>query len=128
MLAKQRKAAGHVPKKKKVHVEDHHDDLGDDLSGLGGDIEMFAATYFTQEHEPNTSDSEEEHLGDMIYTHFYGISHRHVTTKTRTVRDPDALITLLGTIGTGLDICELCGGVGRTTQVAVRRRLRTGEK
>ena len=70
---------------------------------------MFAATYLTLEHEPNTSDSEEEHLGDIIYTHLYGIPHRQITTKTRKIRDPDALIALLGTIGTGVDICELFG-------------------
>jgi hypothetical protein len=34
--AKQKKKEGHVAKKKKMQVEDHHDDLGDDLSGLGG--------------------------------------------------------------------------------------------
>jgi hypothetical protein len=34
--AKQKKKDGHVAKKKKMQVEDHHDDLGDDLSGLGG--------------------------------------------------------------------------------------------
>ena len=35
---KANKLAGIKPKRKPVHVEDHHDDLGDDLSGLGDDL------------------------------------------------------------------------------------------
>ena len=31
-------------------------------------------------------------------------------------------------LGEGLDLCELCGGdQARTSQIAIRRRLRTGE-
>ena len=126
VLAKARKAAGHVAKKKKVYVEEHYDDLGDDLSGLGGDIEMFAATYMVVDYEPDTDDSDEDHLGGMTYSFFHGGPHRVITPKILTCRDPDALIALLARIGPGLDICELCGGVGRTTEVAVCRRLRTG--
>ena len=37
----------------------------------------------------------------------------------------DALELLSQTKGT-LDVCELCGGVGRTTRLAVRRRLAAG--
>ena len=42
-LAKERKKAGHVPCKRPKTVEDHFDDLGDDLAGLGGDMEYHAA-------------------------------------------------------------------------------------
>ena len=41
--AKLRKAAGSKAVKKVKIVEDHCDDLGDDLTGLGGDIELYAA-------------------------------------------------------------------------------------
>ena len=40
---KQRIKDGHVPKKRKIEVEYHFDDLGDDLSGLGKEISLLAA-------------------------------------------------------------------------------------
>ena len=33
---------------------------------------------------------------------------------------------LLASAGEGLDMCELCGGEARTTQLAIRRRLTSG--
>ena len=39
LRAKAREKAGHVAKKRIQHVEDHQDDLGDDLKGLGPNLE-----------------------------------------------------------------------------------------
>ena len=39
------KEAGLEPRKKKFKVEDHHDDCGNDLSGLGTEIIQYAADY-----------------------------------------------------------------------------------
>ena len=38
-----RRAEGHKPKKQQAPVEEHYDDLGDDLSGLGSDLAWYAA-------------------------------------------------------------------------------------
>ena len=38
----------------------------------------------------------------------------------------DAALELLSQNGDGLDICEMCGGAGRTLKIAIRRRLKTG--
>ncbi len=53
-------------------MEEHYDDLGDDLSGLGGDVDMFVATYLTERYEPDTTESDEEHVASMTYTYFHG--------------------------------------------------------
>ena len=50
---KQRKAAGIVAKKQKQTVEDHWDDLGDDLSGLGGDLILYMADTYIEKLEPD---------------------------------------------------------------------------
>ena len=39
------KEAGLEPRKKKFKMEDHHDDCGNDLSGLGSEIIQYAADY-----------------------------------------------------------------------------------
>ena len=41
LRAKEKEKAGHKATKQKIHVEEHFDDLGDDLTGLGKDIGRF---------------------------------------------------------------------------------------
>ena len=58
---KRRKAAGIKVKKQKKEVEDHYDDLGDDLSGLGGDLALYLADTHIEKIEVETeSDLEAE--------------------------------------------------------------------
>ena len=59
--------------------------------------------------------------------YFLGELKREWSKDTQPVRDVDALVACLASLGPGLDICELCGGEGRTSQIAVRRRLKTGK-
>jgi hypothetical protein len=53
---KQLKEQGKTPKRKTRIVEDHYDDLGDDLSGLGDDLAYLMADYVL-EVSPDSEDS-----------------------------------------------------------------------
>ena len=59
---KANKLAGIKPKRKPVHVEDHHDDLGDDLSGLGDDLTFLTSDIGPPDWTDNESDNEAESL------------------------------------------------------------------
>ena len=122
-IAKKKKLAGHIPKKKKIAVEEHQDDLGDDLSGLGGDLEWYLNTYYVDRYEPDSSDDETLLVG-MTLSYFGGepLIHPH----HQTVTSMEHMLLALGNIGPGIDICELCGGEGRTIKVAIRRQLYAG--
>lgn len=61
---KELKAAGETPNRTKTIVEDHHDDLGDDLSGLGGDLQYLSA----EVTHNNWSDSEDDVITDEATT------------------------------------------------------------
>ena len=52
--AKIKEKAGHKAKKRLIPVEHHHDDLGDDLTGLGGDLDAHAADVLIAEQERDT--------------------------------------------------------------------------
>jgi hypothetical protein len=66
---KERKAAGLDPvvKKKQFKVEEHFDDCGQDLSGLGPDIEKLAADYLIED----ASDISDE---DLFLFNEYSVS------------------------------------------------------
>ena len=52
---------------------------------------------------------------------------REATVRTTMqVCDLETAVAMLAQIGNGLDIVEFCGGEGRATKIAIRRRLRTG--
>ena len=48
------------------------------------------------------------------------------SSKLPVWKKPFKAIYLLQTIGPGIDIAELCGGIARATTLAVRRSLRAG--
>ena len=50
-----------------------------------------------------------------------------LSSKELSVRNADSMLAYMARMGPGIDVAELCGGVGRTVQVAVRRRLRSGQ-
>ena len=39
----------------------------------------------------------------------------------------DAFVFLTSTPGQYIDICEICGGKGGVSKIAIRRRLKTGQ-
>ena len=49
-----------------------------------------------------------------------------ISPKTLQASNMEEAICLLQTVGPGIDIAELCGGVARATTLAVRRSLRAG--
>ena len=129
-FAKERKKAGHKAVKKVKVVEDHNDDLGDDLSGLGADLSMFTDGTYPGIEAPASSDneSEEELVEGLLLWTINGPSHyKQSSDHVITAHTFEQALQYLETAGPGYDICELCGGAARTSQVAIRRRLKTGK-
>ena len=75
--AKQLRKDGYEPTKRRKAVEAHYDDLGDDLSGFGGDLSYLFANYF-----PAWCDSEPiESQSNLLRTGF-----EHLVTGMRIYR------------------------------------------
>mgnify|MGYP003340745794 CR=1 FL=1 len=121
---------GHVRTKKKQEVQDHHDDLGEDLSGLGGDLDLHASDYIIVPAVDDTSDTETEAEASMKGLMLWCfLGHSAIPSNPQNimiVSSTARLLDILMTIGPGVDVCEFCGGEARTITVAVRRRLRDG--
>ena len=60
MKAKQMRKEGHQPKKRKKHVEERFDDLGDDLSGLGDNLQFLSADYLPEYNDSSDDDRDDE--------------------------------------------------------------------
>ena len=104
---KERKDRGEPSTKgtRKQFVEDHHDDCGCDLSGLGDDVELETTSMFLNGLPLFTQHSANAHIFD----------------------DLDDAIAYMAHKPPGLDIVELCGGEARCTQIAMRRGLSAGD-
>jgi len=118
---KENKEKGIEVKKKPKIVEDHHDDCGTDLSGLG-DPEVFYNSYQIPNDEDNFVKGLTEHW--MKGSSWFGSEFNPVTQKVSSLEE---MFTMLGTVAGGLDLVEICGGEGRTSILAVRRQLTVGE-
>ena len=90
---------------RKQFVEDHHDDCGCDLSGLGDDVELETTSMFLN--------------GLPLFT-------QH-SANAQIFDDLDDAIAYMARKPPGLDIVELCGGEARCTQIAMRRGLSAGD-
>ena len=124
-------------KKKIKYVEPHFDDCGDDISSISSPEDCPALIVDSESDDEFrrcfTSDesetSEEEDLGDG-FSLFSCWGSPPGEPLPSTVVQADSLehaISLLASAGKGLlDICEICGGEARTTQLGIRRRLATG--
>ena len=99
------KEQGLKPKKKKVYVEPGDDDCGEDLSGLGKDIQMFMLDVYCEDLEESDQD-------DSFVPIPHGQDHLEITYLTQHK--------------TTVDILELCGGTGRISETAFRRGLTSG--
>ena len=108
-----------VVKKQKI-VEDHHDDCGESLDSLTGDIDE--ADFALSDSD---SDTESDTLCDGLHLHYLwgsaGPDLSHL--QTTCLSDWDQVFAVLRRVGPGIDIAEICGGEGRTSTVAIRRRL-----
>ena len=131
--AKARKKAGHTPVPRKKVVQDHYDDIGDNLSGLGPDEglkDMFKDVKVDAPEELDTN----EHLAESFVAGFQFGTQGSAPASTSWTRPNtykaaslQEALSMLATWGAGRDMCELCGGEARATQVAIRRQLHTGE-
>ena len=84
---KARLKAGHIPKKQIKFIEPATDDLGDDLNGLGGNIELYAADTVKENMAP-IGPCSEWHLTDVVADDdFTAFDHR---------RDEPCIIMLAG--------------------------------
>ena len=133
-------------KKSKRFVEDHKDDCGEDLSSIGGldalfvediPILIFSDSEDEGSHLTDSSDSEEEEPifhnlqldfmwgGEMpVIPDFNNLRTVFLTDMCDALHTRNTYISKVD--HTSMDIAEICGGVARTTQVAMRFRLKTG--
>ena len=125
MKAKQIKQEGHQPKKRKKYVEERFDDLGDDLSGLGENLQFLSAEYLPEYIDSSDDDQDEQFVSGMWWG-FSNDEDQEFPPNVYRASTLDAAIELLSQNGDGLDICEMCGGAARTLKIATRRRLKTG--
>ena len=127
LRAKQLRKEGYEPTKRRKMVEAHFDDLGDDITGLGGDLPYLFADYI-----PEYADSESETDGE---SEVFIANWLRTSRKLQKCEDIDAdgkplpfalVANRLKREGEGVDLCELSGGAARRTVIAIRRRLDSG--
>ena len=113
--------------KRKEFVENHFDECGDDNSPIVKDIDTYHAVAISYDELSASSDEDDySYLSYMMR----GSSMLHsgtISPKILQASNMEEAICLLQTIGPGVDIAELCGGVARTATLAVRRSLRAGQ-
>ena len=123
-----------VPKKKKnLPVEDHHDDCGEDIRGLGDvpsdddEVSGEITNAFTYEG----SDSEDETVRRAFYLvqdwHHRDADEGIRNEPTSNLSDLHQAFQTLYSHEAGIDLVEVCGGEGRTGKIAIRRHFSTGE-
>ena len=114
-------------KKRKKSVENHVGDGGDDISSIVKNIGAYHAVAIN--HVSYVSESSDEDDYSYLFYMMRGSNMLHSVTispKTLQAFSMEEAICLLQTIGPGIDIAELCGGVARATTLAVRRSLHAG--
>ena len=133
---KARKLLGLEPNRKKYVIEEHYDDCGSDLSGLGPDVLAFMADYLV-ELESSDSESEFDTESSNLISNLHvwwlkgseAASMPGIGPQASTTRICSTFLELQSTLAAmeaGDDIVELCGGVSRITKVCVRRHLKSG--
>ena len=110
-------------KKKPKHVESHFDDCGEDLTSLGE-----VSDYFLDEWSDSTDwtdDEEEAPLGHRLlsFAMLGSLQYKHVNPMICHLTTMEQAFPILMQQNKGdLDVVELCGGEGRTSQLALRRK------
>ena len=104
----------------------HLDDCGDDIPSIVKVIGTYHA--IAVNHDELRESSDEDDYSYISYM-MWGSNMLHSVTispKILQASNMEEAICLLQTIGPGIVIAELCGGVARATTLAVRRSLRAG--
>ena len=109
---KKDKEAGIKPNKRKKVVEEGNDDCGDDISGLGKDAVLLSRDIFIGDDD----DSDNEMF----------LTIPHVLSDGTCDDIFSALVSLCYGKHNAVDLIELCGGSGRISQAAFRRKLESG--
>ena len=123
-------------------VEDHYDDCGDDLSAITAtDEQLFTCFLCSPDADCESDKSYDSEDEDVFQTMFDStfmswslpgseesaerdvLLTRPLSTKFSNCHD---MLTYLNSSPGHHDICELFGGKGLTTQIAIRRKLKTG--
>ena len=123
-------------------VEDHYDDCGDDLSAIKAPDEPLFSCFLSApdadcESVKSYDSEDEENFQTMFDSTFMSWSFpgseeseerdiliaRPLSTQ---FTDCNEMLTYLNNFPGQHDICELFGGKGLSTQIAIRRKLRTG--
>ena len=114
---KKLKEAGLKPQPRKVVVEEHFDDCGTDLSGL--------APFLNVDDEPKKSpnDAALYHAVCMME----GFDLMEVCEHTYHAADMETALNVLSSLGSQVDLVEICGGAARTSRISIRRHLKVGK-
>ena len=127
-----RKSQGIEVKRKVKVIEDHFDDCGTDLSGLEPTNISEDVLFELELPEAIESDEEEDNWTTGLTT-FWMLGSDKVSglSKTRprqlTLANIASFFEHIKILPAGVDVVELCGGEGRVSTIAVRRRCSTGE-
>ena len=129
---KQRKEKGIEVKKRIKIIEDHVDDCGNDLGGLGDLIKTLHTDYIIEEDSDDEDDDAQQTCTNFSTWAFLGSDWAYTIEispvhTVQYVKDTAQAIHILGKCGRGIDIVELCGGAGRVSRVGIRRRLKVGK-
>ena len=123
------KEAGITPSKRKFKVEDHVDDCGSDLSGLGSDVLSMAVDLLI----PSKTSEEAHYLNSTLVPIIsQGLPVWWLKGSGTDKPGPqppmihrtgslDELSSVLAELGPGVDVTELCGGAGRASTICLRR-------
>ena len=118
---KENKEKGIEVKKKIKIVEEHYDDCGTNLAGLGNSEFLFNIRQIPTDEEPIVKGLCEHWLKGS----FWCESKFNSTSKE--MNTLSEMFSYLDTIPDGIDLVEICGGEGRTSILAIRRQLLVGE-
>ena len=123
---KKLKAAGKTPQKKRIHVEDHFDDCGADLTGL--------APYLGHDTHPTMFSLQPEAINfthglDMFWLLGSSVSadlypqcqHTYIAANMHDV------LHVLRSLDSKVDLVEVCGGAARTSTICIRKHLKVGK-
>jgi len=135
------KAAGKEIERKKrpKFVQDHTDDCGEDLSSLGvpsveetePETHNFSFVNYLANEDSSSDDDESSDITDnleqfMLYGPCPELHCYMDSLQVFVASNMDELDYVANTKGNGIDIAEVCGGEGRSTQIGVRRHLTVG--
>lgn len=139
------KEAGIEPKRKKFHIEPHHDDCGSDLSGLGPEWVHLMADYTAGMYQelpsevgtPGARYDPEFLISTHAYTTSLSLWFLHgseavasdiATSRPnlRTCQTLDEFVFTSDQHSERDDLVELCGGAARVSTLCARSRMRCG--